>query len=560
MDVLAANPVEHSVAVSLAVLSMAVTLGLALGAIRFKGMRLGISGVLFSALLFGQCGLTVNHEALQFLRDFALIIFIYALGLQVGPGFITSLRAEGLRLNVMAVAVLVLGAMMTAGIVHFAALPHSASPGIYSGAFTTTAGLAGGQESLHQKMKRNGAAPEQAERAVSNAALAYSVGYPFGVVGPILVIVVLRRIFRIKIHNELRDLAAAEEVRRPPIETVDFEVTEPTQANLQLRDHLLIRTQGIVLSRLLRGGVLSVPTGDTEVRLGDIYRAIGPRTALAQVVSVIGRPTAADLGEAQGDIDRVELVVTRTQILRRSLQELDLIRRYGVTVARINRAGIDLVPKASLRLTFADRVTVVGPVASLRQVETELGNCPDTLNRPQLIPIFVGIALGVLVGSIPVVMPGLHTTLKIGLAGGPLLAAILLSQLGNLGSVVWYMPVAANALFRDFGLAVFLACVGLETGDNLVQHIIAEHGLNLVLWGATVTVLPIFIVALLARVTLKMNFITLCGWISGTMTSSPSLSFANDMAGSDAPAVSYAAVAPLATLIPIVCAQILGGV
>ncbi len=250
----------------------------------------------------------------------------------------------------------------------------------------------------------------------------------------------------------------------------------------------------------------------------------------------------------------MELVVTRTQVLRRSLRELDLIKRHGVTVARITRAGIDLAPKATLRLAFADRVTIVGPQAAMKLVEAELGNSPDILNRPQLIPIFLGIVLGVFAGSLPLHVPFLHTTLRIGLAGGPLLAAIVLSQLGNVGSVVWYMPVAANGLFRDFGLAVFLACVGLEAGNGLLQRIIHDGGLNLVLWGAIVTVVPVFIVACLARVIWKMNFITLSGWVAGAMTSSSALAFANDLAGSDAPAVSYAAVAPLATLVPIICA------
>jgi len=406
MDVLAANPVEHSVAVSLAVLSMAVTLGLALGAIRFKGMRLGISGVLFSALLFGQCRLTVNHEALQFLRDFALIIFIYALGLQVGPGFLASLKNEGLSLNLLSVAVLILGAMMTAGIVRLTGLNQASSPGIYAGAFTTTPGLAAGQDALRQKMGDAG------DDASQTAALAYSVGYPFGVVGPILVIILLRRIFHIDMDTERKLLAQAQDVRQPPIETADFEVTVPAHAGRELRNHPLIRQRGVIFSRLLRNGVLSTPTGDTVVLVGDAYRAAGPRDRLAELVAAMGKQTSFDLGKADGDVERMELVVTRTQVLRSSLAELDLIRRHGVTVVRINRAGIDLAPKANLRLAFADRVSVVGPAAGLKAVEAELGNCLDTLNRPQLVPLFLGIVLGVIVGSIPIAVPGLHVTLR----------------------------------------------------------------------------------------------------------------------------------------------------
>jgi putative transport protein len=293
------------------------------------------------------------------------------------------------------------------------------------------------------------------------------------------------------------------------------------------------------------------------VRVGDVFRAVGARAVLEELTAVMGRRSAVDLGSASKDVRRLELVVTRTAVLRRTLRELDLIRRTGVTVTRVNRAGVELAPRANVRLQFGDRVHVVGPEAGLTMVETELGNCQETLNRPQLVPIFLGIFLGVLVGSIPLRVPGLSSTISIGLAGGPMLAAILLSQLGNIGSVVWYMPVAANQLFRDFGLAVFLACVGLQAGDHFVERVVNQHGLVFIAWGAAVTVLPVLIVAILARWRFKTNFVTLSGWVAGAMTSSPALLFANDMVGSDAPAVAYAAVAPLGTLLPILCAQLL---
>lgn len=546
----------NSVAWGLATLSLAVALGLALGAVRIRGLRLGISGVLFSALLFGQLGLTVDAKVLEFLRDFALIIFVYAIGLQVGPGFLTSLRQEGLRLNMLSLAVLLLGMLMTAGVVYLVHLPKATASGLYSGAFTTTPGLAAGQEAIRH-IPAVAASPDGALEALAITGLAYTVTYPFGVMGPILAIAALKRIFRIRIEDEVAALAAAEQVRRPPIEVMDFEVTQRLHVGRRLSEHPLLRTKGIVFSRLARGDTLTVPSGDTEIRLGDIFRAVGPRDHIAELVEVMGRPASLDIGKATGDVRREDLVVTRTQVLRRSLRELDLIRRTGVTIARVSRAGVDLVPTASLRLQFGDILSVVGPEAGLKLVEAELGNSPDTLNRPQLIPIFLGIVLGVLVGSVPLAIPGLHTTLRIGLAGGPMLAAIALSQLGNIGSVVWYMPVAANQLFRDFGLAVFLACVGLQAGDHFMQNLVNNDGLVLVIWGAATTTLPVLLVGCLARRWFGMNFVTLSGWVAGAMTSSPALMFANELAGSDAPAAVYAAVAPLAILVPILCAQIL---
>jgi putative transport protein len=541
---------KNSVTHGLAVLALAVTFGLALGAIRVRGTKLGIAGVLFSSLAFGQLGLTVEARVLEFLRDFALILFVYALGLQVGPGFIASLRKEGLRLNVLSLGVIALGALLTAAIVHTTGLAKSVTSGLYAGAYTTTPGLAAGQEALAH-------APGAPADAAIRAGLAYTVTYPFGVVGPILVIVALRRIFRINVADEVAALAEADRIRRPPIEAIDFEVTQAAHVGPALRDHPLLHEQGVVFSRLIRGDTVTVPTGETQIRLGDVYRAVGPRTGIARIVDALGRPAAPELLRATGDVRRMDLLVTRTQVLRRTLQDLDLIRRTGVTVARVNRAGIDLVPKASLRLQFGDSVVVVGPEAGLKTVEAELGNSPDTLNRPQLIPIFLGIVLGVLVGSIPLVIPGLHTTVRIGLAGGPLIAAIVLSQLGNIGSVVWFMPIAASALFRDFGLAVFLACVGLQSGDRFLQNMFSSGGVQLLFCGAAITVLPVLLVALLARMMLKMNFVTLAGWVAGAMTSTPALMFANEIAGSDSPATVYAAVAPLGLLAPIVCAQLL---
>jgi putative transport protein len=543
----------HTVPSGLGMLGLAVTLGLALGGIRVKGIRLGVSGVLFSSLVFGQLGLSLDDRVLAFLRDFALIIFVYAIGLQVGPGFLTSLRQEGLRLNLLSIAVVILGAILTGLVVRGARLDRTMASGLYAGAFTTTPGLAAGQEALRHSQ---GATPESLARDLQITGLAYTITYPFGILGPILVIAALRRVLGVKVTDERSALIAADEVRRPPIEAIEFEVTQPEHTGIALKNHSLFRDSGVVLARLLRESRMISPNGDTVIQLGDVYRAVGPRNSLAHVAKALGRLTSARLSEATGDVERKEMVVTRTKVLRKPLRELNLIRRTGVTIVRVNRAGVDLNPRASLKLQFGDRVVAVGPTAGLNAVETELGNCPDTLNRPQLVPIFLGIVLGVLVGSIPLVIPGLSTQLKIGLAGGPMIAAIILSQLGNIGSVVWYMPVAANQLFRDFGLAVFLACVGLKAGDHFLNNV-SGSGLVLIFWGGVITMLPVMLVGLVARKLLKMNFVTLAGWVAGAMTSSPALMFAGDITGSEAPALAYAAVAPLGFLTPILCAQLL---
>jgi putative transport protein len=553
MCVVANTSTGGSVAMDLAILSLAVTVGLAIGAIPFRGIRLGISGVLFSSLLFGQLGLTIDASAREFLSNFALIVFMYAMGLEVGPGFGASLRAQGLRLNVLTCCVLALGAVMTLAIAPL--LPRAAGPGLYSGAFTSTPGLAAAQETLRGTSRRPGT-----EAAAAQAGLAYSISYPFGVVGPMLVIVALRRTFRVRLDAERAAMATEQEKQHPRIETLDIEVTAASaHVGRQLRDHALLSDRTIVFSRMLRDGVLAVPNGDTRVQSGDVYRAVGPRDRLSQLASSMGHAiVAADLDGPHGDLQKLELLVTRTHVLHRSLRELDLGRRDGVVIAQVHRCGISFVPTGSFKLMFADRVIAVGPKAGLEALQTELGNSPEAVDRPQLIPIFLGIVLGVLVGSVPLALPGLGGGgLRIGLAGGSLLAAIGLSRLGSVGSIVWYMPGAANQLFRNFGLAVFLACVGLQAGDHFAQRAASGPGIALLVWGALITMLPLFIVACIARIALKMNFISLSGWVAGAMSSSPALLFAQEMTSSDAPSINYAAVAPLGELLPIIGAQVL---
>ncbi len=549
-QILPSGSVPHG----LATLALAVALGIGVGNMRIFGVRLGIAAVLFMALLFGQFGLSIDPHVLEYFRDFALVLFVYTLGLQMGPGFLASLKAEGLRLNVLAVTVIVLGAITTGLIIKFAGLPREAASGLFTGGFATTPALAAGEDSLRAFAALHHRDP-MPEIAVTN--LAYSVAYPFGLAGPILLVIAFRSIFKVNIEDELKQLAASEEIRRPPMSVVDVEVTNPKLVGVALRDQRLLQSSGVILARMLRGAEQSVPTAATCIAIGDVYRAVGSKQAIDALVETFGKLSPINLAELSGHVKRQDLFVTRRGVLGKSLRELDLINRYGVTVARVQRAGVDLPARAALSLHFGDTVIVVGPEDGLKAVEQELGNSAEALNQTQLIPIFLGICLGVVVGSIPFALPGLHSSVKIGLAGGPMLVAILLSRLGNIGSVVWYMPPAANQVLRDFWMAVFLACVGFQSGDHFFQKLFTGGGLPLVVWGMVITIVPMFLVGLFARIVLKINFITLSGLISGAMTSSPTLLFANESTGSNSPAVAYAAVYPLSMLVPIFCSQFL---
>ncbi len=556
----------------LAWLALAVVVGIALGNVRIAGVKLGVAAVLFSALAFGQLGLSIDHGVLEYFSSFALVLFVYALGLQLGPGFVASLRSDGLRLNGLAMAVVVIGALLTVGVVKVGHLNPATAAGLYSGAFDTTPALAAGQEAIRNTMAPppavggtpNTAAAEraaQAKAAVAQTNLAYSASAPFGLIAPILTIMIFKLLFRANPGHELQHLRERERHRRPPRTVVDVEVLNEALVGVTLRDQRFFQREGVRLARRLRGSEQIVPTAATDVAVGDIFRAVGPAAAVDRLVALLGRVSAinlADLGTPEaGSVHRRELVVTHPGAMGRSLRDLDLLNKFGVGLTQVRRAGVELPVNGATTLHFGDDVLAIGPDAGLKAVEAALGNSPDALNQTQLIPIFLGIALGVIAGSIPIAVPGMHTSVRIGLAGGPMLVAILLSRLGNIGSVVWYMPTAANQILRDFGIAVFLACVGFQTGDHFLQNLIHGGGLPLVGWGIVVSLVPMLVVGTFARLALKMDFVTLSGLTAGAMTNSPTLLFANELTGSNAPAVAYAAVYPLAMLIPVFGAQLL---
>jgi putative transport protein len=364
----------------------------------------------------------------------------------------------------------------------------------------------------------------------------------------------MRRLFGVNVKEELQAHAA---VHQPATSYLDVEVANPDLNGVALRELAFARAHNVVFSRILHDQQVTVPTAETRLAVGDVLRAVATKSVLDRLVNHMGRESHIDLATLSGDVKRADIVVTRTAVLRKTLRELDMTNRHGVALAGLTRAGVNLIPTASTVLHFGDSVVAVGPAAAINAVEEELGNSLQAVNRSQLVPIFLGIGLGVLVGSIPIAIPGVRGGLRLGLASGPMLVAIMLSRLGNIGSMVWHMPAAANQLFRDFGLAVFLACVGLEQGDHFAQKLLSAGGLELVAWGAVLTVVPLMAVGVIARKYFKMNFIVLSGWAAGAMTSTPALLFAAEMTQSDAPALAYAAVAPLALIVPILCCQVL---
>lgn len=539
---------QDSVAHSIAALGAVIAAGLALGHLRIFGVSLGVAGVLFSGLLAAHLGLKVNPAVLEFTRELGLVFFVFTIGLQLGPGFFASLRRQGLALNLMAAAVVLLGAGLVLLLPRLAGIPLPAAVGIFSGATTNTPSLAAAGQALRQMSGTS-------EAMLKLPDVAYAVTYPFGILGTILAMLAIRRLFRVDLESEKRALRADRAAEQRPIETLALRVTNPNLAGVPIARIPALRESEVVVSRLSREGTVRVATPDTRLALRDELLLVGSPAGLESLRVVIGETSSADLRSAPGNVDVRRVLVTSRTALGKSVDELDLGRRYGVNVTRIARGDQQFTPTSSLRLQFADTVTLVGPEAQLAPAEALLGNSPKELNQPNLVAVFVGILLGVMLGTMPLFVPGLPAPVKLGLAGGPLIVAILLGRLGHWGPLVWYMPPNANYMLREIGIALFLAAVGLKSGDSFWPLISEGDGLRWMLAGAVVTVVPLLLVALAARAIWKLNYVRLCGLLAGSMTDPPALAFASTLAGSEDVAIAYVTVYPLTMLLRVFAAQ-----
>lgn len=535
---------------SILVIGLVIATGLALGHVRVFGVGLGVAGVLFTGLLCAHLGLGVDSHVLEFTRELGLVFFVFTIGLQVGPGFFASLRRQGLTLNALAAAIVLLGA---AGVLLLHTLGGVALPaaaGIFSGATTNTPSLAAAGQALRQ-------IPGASDEMLKLPDLAYAVCYPFGIIGTILAMLAVRWLFRIDVEAEKHVLREGRDAEKREIHTLALRVTNPNLVGVAIADIPALREAEAVISRISQGGVTRVAQPETPLALGDDLLVVAPPAGLEKLRRVIGEPSAVDLRATPGDVDVRRVIVTSRGALGKTADELDLVGQFGVAITRIARGDQQFTPTASLRLQFSDTLTLVGPRAQLGHAERVLGNSPKELNQPNLVPIFLGILLGVLVGSMPLAIPGLPAAVKLGLAGGPLIVALLLGRLGHWGPLVWYMPPNANYLLREIGIALFLACVGLKSGDSFARILSDGDGLRWMLWGAVVTIVPLLLVAVAARAFWKLNYIRLCGVLAGGMTDPPALAFATSLSGSEDVAISYVTVYPLTMILRVFSAQLL---
>jgi putative transport protein len=521
-----------------------------LGSVPLGGVSLGIGGVLFAGLAFGYLGFQVDPHILHFVREFGLILFIFTMGMQVGPGFFSSLRQQGLRLNILAAAIVLLGALLTLGLVIVTGMPMETAVGLYSGATTNTPALGAAQEALLSVTPNPAAQPPS---------VSYAVAYPFGIVGIILSMLLLRRMFHIDPMAEAKVFEEKQQGRQEALVRLNLRVDNPNLEGLTIQQIPGIKTLGIVISRIQPVGEeeVRIAHADTILHVGDLLLAVGPAEKLAQLQVVVGSKSEIDLLQAPGLVTYRQLVVTRGEVLGKPLQALGFPQRYEITVTRVTRAGVEITARPDLELQFGDLLQVVGTEASLGQVAAVVGNETKELNYTRFVGFFVGIAFGVLLGSWPLQFRAIPAPVKLGLAGGPLLAAIIFSSLGRLGSIVFYIPNNANLAFRELGISLFLACVGLSAGQQFVEVLLHGDGLYWIIYAGIINLVPLLCVGVATRILLQANYAALCGLLAGSMTDPPALAFSHTMTGSDASSVVYAAVYPLTMLLRVVSAQLL---
>ncbi|ENS2471026.1 putative transporter [Escherichia coli] len=542
------------IALTVSILALVAVVGLFIGNVKFRGIGLGIGGVLFGGIIVGhfvsQAGMTLSSDMLHVIQEFGLILFVYTIGIQVGPGFFASLRVSGLRLNLFAVLIVIIGGLVTAILHKLFNIPLPVVLGIFSGAVTNTPALGAGQQIL-----RDLGTPME---MVDQMGMSYAMAYPFGICGILFTMWMLRVIFRVNVETEAQQHESSRTNGGALIKTINIRVENPNLHDLAIKDVPILNGDKIICSRLKREETLKVPSPDTIIQLGDLLHLVGQPADLHNAQLVIGQEVDTSLSTKGTDLRVERVVVTNENVLGKRIRDLHFKERYDVVISRLNRAGVELVASGDISLQFGDILNLVGRPSAIDAVANVLGNAQQKLQQVQMLPVFIGIGLGVLLGSIPVFVPGFPAALKLGLAGGPLIMALILGRIGSIGKLYWFMPPSANLALRELGIVLFLSVVGLKSGGDFVNTLVNGEGLSWIGYGALITAVPLITVGILARMLAKMNYLTMCGMLAGSMTDPPALAFANNLhPTSGAAALSYATVYPLVMFLRIITPQLL---
>jgi len=542
--------VSEGIAQSIIVLASVITIGMLLAKIKIAKVSFGVTWILFAGIAFSHFGLSINPQILHFVKEFGLILFVYSVGLQVGPGFFSSLKKGGLKLNLLATSIVLLGVITTLIIYYITKLPISTMVGILSGAITNTPGLGAAQQTF---MEMNG---------VNDPTITtgYALAYPLGVIGIILSMILIKYIFGINLDKENNRIKELE--KDNPNETIRISVilSNPSLFGRTINDIKHLLGKSFIISRVSKekGDVV---IANAEITLQKNYKllVVTQKKDKESIIAFFGQETI--MSEEEWGINDLNMVprrilVTQNNVNGKSLSDLKMGKAFGITVTRINRAGVDLLAKSNLQLQIGDKLTIVGTQTSIDAAARLLGNSMRRLNEPNLFAIFLGIALGILLGSFPFFIPGIPQPIKLGLAGGPLIVAILVSKFGPKYKLITYTTLSANLMLREVGIALFLACVGLDAGSGFVSTIV-NGGAVWIIYGAIITVVPLLIVATVGRLWFKLDYFTLIGLMAGSTTDPPALAYSNAISLNDIPAVSYATVYPLTMFLRVLTAQLL---
>ena len=541
---------HESVAYTVIVYSVVIAIGVALGKVKFFGISFGIAWVLFAGIAMAEMGFTVNTHIQHFIKEFGLILFVYTIGLQVGPGFFSAFKKEGIKLNLLAVISIATCVATVIAIHYLTNTDMSTLVGIMSGAVTNTSGLGAANAAFAEKF---------GEDAPSLTTM-YAVAYPFGVFGIIIVMLGLRGIFKVNIEAEKRLNSLRHSKDQVIINRFAIKVSNPSLFGKKLSVIKKTLDFDFTISRMCRKGEILLADADTLIEEGDVVLVVANQRENEKFFTLMGDSVAiTDYFPDEKDMRYTSrrINVTQRAIFTKTLGELDVRRRFGVTITRVFRAGVEFVPSAHTKLQFGDTITVIGDETHIQLVSKEFGNSKRRLQTPHIAELFMGITLGVLLGSIPFSIPGIPGAVRLGLAGGPLIVAILISRYGGKFSVTHYVSQSANLMVREIGIVLFLASVGLDAKAKFIETLLHGDGLYWMGLGVLITLIPLLVTSLIARIKGKLDYLEICGLLSGASTDPPALAFANDMSNSEIPALTYASVYPLTTFLRIMVAQLL---
>ncbi len=547
-------PIENpTVAQSMVTIMLAIGSGVFFGRLKLGKITFGVSAVMFTGLILGHLGYRINDNIFDFIRDFGLILFVYGIGLQVGPSFFSSFRDEGLKFNILAVSTVLLGGFITFILYRITSLDIENLVGIMSGAVTNTPGLGAAKNTIEELTA------QFPDKTFADPTVGYAINYPLGVFGIIAVIIISKTIMKIKPDDEMKKFRLAKINLEEPLIHKKMRVTNPEYFGKSINDVIKKIGFEIIISRLKHSGEISVfsPTLDTHLQDRDVLMIVGKETEIDEFIKKVGRPSTDSFIESESDISKKNIFVTKPSAVHKKLSELDLYNTYDLKVTRVFRAGREILPRPSLELYYGDKIRIVGTNEAIEEAEKIIGNQEKKLLEPDFLSLFGGLLIGVIVGSIPLMVPGLPIPLKLGFAAGPLVVALLISRYGGISFIHSYINNGAIHFMKDFGICLFFAAVGIHAGEGFYENFIKYNGWMWLLYGSAITFIPLITMVIIGRVFMKINFLQLVGIMSGSYTDPAALSFSTNYLDNDVPIQSYAQVYPLVTIARIFTASLL---